>query len=102
MYRVDLDDPIVLDPEFKSDEYATFYMSHWGTVREVVEENVALTVDEAKRVMARYAIWVDDSAMFDGDGYATVPPTWRDDTLRTTKPVLNIPGTALQLSCRVL
>jgi hypothetical protein len=37
VYRVELDDPIVGDPEFWSDENASFVMSHWGAVPEVVE-----------------------------------------------------------------
>ena len=79
VYRVDLDDPIVGDPEFWSDENASFVMSHWGTVLEVVEENVTMTIDEARQVMSRYARWVDESPVYDNDGYATVPPLWRND-----------------------
>jgi hypothetical protein len=51
VYRVDLDDPIV--------------------VLEVVEENVTMTIDEARQVMSRYARWVDESPVYDNDGYAT-------------------------------
>lgn len=80
VYRVQLDDPIVFDPEFRSDEAISFYMSHWGTVVEVVEETVAMTVDEAKRVLWNDARWVDDSRMFDDDGHATVPPKWLVDS----------------------
>jgi hypothetical protein len=79
VYRVDLDDPIVGDPEFWCDQNASFVMSHWGTVLEVVEENVTMTVDEAREVFSRYARWVDKSPVYDNDGYATVPPIWRND-----------------------
>jgi hypothetical protein len=54
-------------------------MSHWGTVLEVVEENVTMTIDEAREVFSRYARWVDKSPVYDNDGYATVPPIWRND-----------------------
>jgi hypothetical protein len=79
VYRVDLDDPIVGDPEFWCDQNASFVMSHWGTVLEVVEENVTMTIDEAREVFSRYARWVDKSPVYDNDGYATVPPIWRHD-----------------------
>jgi hypothetical protein len=79
VYRVELDDPIVADPEFRSDEYVSFVMSHWGAVLEVVEEKVTMTVDEARQVFSRYARWVDESPVYDNDGYATVPPIWRTD-----------------------
>jgi|GEM_PF-1424701 len=80
VYRVQLDDPIALDPEFLSDNYASFVMSHWGTVEEVFEADVTMSTEEADRTMARYARWVDESPMYDGDGYATVPPKWFNDT----------------------
>ena len=54
-------------------------MSHWGTVLDVVEQNVTMTVDEARQAMSRYARWVDESPIFDDAGYATVPPKWRND-----------------------
>ena len=79
MYRVQLDDPIVGDPDFRSDEYVSFVMSHWGTVLDVVEENVTMTVDEARQVFSQYTRWVDESPVYDNDGYATVPPKWRND-----------------------
>jgi hypothetical protein len=79
VYRVELDPPIVHDPDFKSDEYAGFYMSHWGTVKELVEETITMTAEEARLVFSRYARWVDGSAVYDDDGYATVPPKWRAD-----------------------
>ena len=79
VYTVQLDDPIVQDPDFRSDEYASFVMSHWGTVLEVVEENVTMTVGEARQVMSRCARWVDESHIFDDAGYATIPPKWRID-----------------------
>jgi hypothetical protein len=79
VYRVELDAPIMEDPEFRSDEYVLFVMSHWGTVLDVVEENATMTVDEARQVFSRHARWVDGSATYDNDGYATVPPNWRND-----------------------
>ena len=79
VYTVQLDDPIVPDPDFRSDEYASFVMSHWGTVLNVVEEKTTMTVDEARQVISRYARWVEGSLVFDNAGYATVPPKWRDD-----------------------
>jgi hypothetical protein len=51
VYRVQLDDPIVLDPEFRSDEHVSFVMSHWGTVLDVVEEKVTMTTDQVRRVL---------------------------------------------------
>lgn len=89
VYRVQLDEPIVLDPEFRSDESVSFYMSHWGTVIEIVEETVAMTVEEAKRALWNDARWVDDSRMFDDDGYATVPPKWRHDSRFDVEEVRN-------------
>ena len=80
VYKVELDNPIVPDPEFRSNENASFVMSHWGTVLDVVEEMVTITIDDARRVMSKYdALWLDKSRIYDGDGYVTVPPEWRND-----------------------
>jgi hypothetical protein len=76
IYRVNLDDPLAFDPEFHSGPEAHFYMSHWGTVVETVEPDVTMTVEQAKRVMSRYALWVGGNRIYDDDGYATVPPRW--------------------------
>ena len=81
VYRVELDDPIVLDPEFRSDEAISFVMSHWGTVLDVVDEKVATTVDEARRIMSRYGPhWMDKSLINDEAGNATLPPKSRNDS----------------------
>jgi hypothetical protein len=51
-----------------------------GTVLDVVEEMVTITIDDARRVMSKYdALWLDKSRIYDGDGYVTVPPEWRND-----------------------
>jgi hypothetical protein len=38
------------------------------------KENVTMTIDEARQVMSRYARWVDESPVYDNDGYAAA--TW--------------------------
>ena len=80
VYRVELDYPIFPDPDFRSDVHVSFVLSHWGTVLEVVEENVTLTADEARKIMSAHARWVDDSPIYDDAGYATAPPKWSEDT----------------------
>jgi hypothetical protein len=80
VYRVKLDDPIVEDPDIASDEHARFVMSHWGTVIEVFEADVTMSIDEANQVRARYAVWpVDGSPVYDDEGYGNVPPLYRGD-----------------------
>jgi hypothetical protein len=80
VYRVELDQPIVPDPDFLSDLDTSFVMSHWGTVVDVVDETVTMTVDEARRLMSRYALWADKSPIYDADGFANVPPPVRNDS----------------------
>jgi hypothetical protein len=79
VYQVELDQPIVTDPDFESSATTSFLMSHWGTVVDVVEETVTMTVEEAHRVMSQHALWVDRSPIYDPDGFANVPPTVASD-----------------------
>jgi hypothetical protein len=79
VYLVELDAPIVWDPDFLQDLGSWFVMSSGGTVIDVVDEEVTMTIDEAHKVMSRYARWVDKSPIYDADGYPNVPPRWRDD-----------------------
>ncbi len=76
VYKVTLDDPILPDLDFRSDDEVQFVRSHWGTVVELVEANVSMSIAEANAVMARYAQWGDGSPIYDDEGYATVPPKY--------------------------
>jgi hypothetical protein len=75
IYRVQLDPPVLWDPDFQQRPDTWFAMSHWGTVLDVVAEEPGMTLDEARTVMSTYAVWVTDkSPIYDSDGYANVPP----------------------------
>ena len=76
VYGVELDDPIMWDTEIKQLQHGTrFLMSRGGTVADVVEENPAMTPEEAREVMSEYARWARyGSPVYDDEGYATVPP----------------------------
>lgn len=79
VYRVELDEPLVLDPAFPSDEQAEFYLSHYGTVVDLYGDDPAMSRDEALAVMNRYAQWPDGSRIWDDNGHATVPPQYESD-----------------------
>lgn len=79
IYRVQLDQPIMHDPDFRQAIDTWFVMSRHGIVLEVVEENPRTTLAQAERVTSKYALWVKDgSPIYDDDGYATVPPGLRE------------------------
>ncbi len=78
VYRVALDDPI-LDPHFNLDSTVRIVTSESGTVLEVVEATVAMSVAQATHSMANYLMWPDGSRAYDEEGYATVPPKYQLD-----------------------
>jgi hypothetical protein len=75
IYRVQLDPPILHDPDFKQAIDTWFVMSSHGIVLEVVGESPQTTLEQAERVTSKYALWAKDgSPIYDDHGYATVPP----------------------------
>jgi hypothetical protein len=74
-YHVQLDPPILHDPYIKQRYHTGFVMSNHGLILDVYGEEACMTLDEAREVMSKYGLWaIDDSQIFDKDGYANVPP----------------------------
>lgn len=79
VYQVELDDP-TWDDNYVQETGAGCWESPSGLVVRLVIDNVAMTLEEANRVMSQHAVWTTwskhsrrleyESPMYDADGYA--------------------------------